>query len=117
MSKNRVISTEKSMKFFNGTVVKIPTIWVIAGISALLFGIVPRVMTGLSFAVFGAFVLIEFFWERHVLSNAIFAISPFSHVYPTNEITALPTAALTLVALSFAILGMIAFIKRDVCSN
>jgi len=105
------------LRLFGETIVKLPAVWVIAGISALLFGVVPRIITGLSFAVLGIFMLIEFFWEQQALSDTIFAISPFAHVYPTNEITALPLVALTLVAALLTVLGGAAFIKRDICSN
>jgi ABC-2 type transport system permease protein len=115
-----VLSTSDAGEFgrlFRETIIKIPAVWVIVGISTLFYGLVPRIMTGLSFALLGAFVLIEFFWEQQVLSDTIFALSPFSHVYPMNNITAMPIAALTLAALLLTVLGMIAFIKRDIASN
>ncbi len=104
-------------RLFAEAIAKIPAVWVISGISAMLFGFVPRAVTGLSFAVMGIFVLIEFFWEQQVLTDAIFAVSPFFHVYPANEITVLKITVLTLVAVTFSILGAAAFIKRDISSN
>lgn len=115
-----VLSTGNSaefMRLFRETIVKVPAVWVIAGISTLFYGLVPRIMTGLSFALLGTFVLLEFFWEQQTLSDAIFAISPFAHVYPMNNITALQIAALTIVALLFTAIGIAAFIKRDISSN
>ncbi|HYE82046.1 MAG TPA: ABC transporter [Clostridia bacterium] len=104
------------IRLFSETVFKLPAVWVVGGIAALFFGLVPRIMTGLSFAVVGIFVLIEFFWEQQVLPDAIFALSPFSHVYPTNGITLMPVITLTSAVVLLSALGVMAFMKRDISS-
>ncbi|ATW28536.1 hypothetical protein DCMF_10885 [Candidatus Formimonas warabiya] len=104
-------------RLFGETAVKIPAVWVIAGITAFLFGLVPRAMAGISYAILGVFILIEFFWEQQAVSDAVFALSPFAHVYPTNQITALPVIGLSLAAAAFALLGLWAFGKRDITSH
>ncbi|HWQ71573.1 MAG TPA: ABC transporter [Desulfitobacteriaceae bacterium] len=104
-------------RLFAEAVVKIPAVWVIAGITALLFGLVPRAMAGISYAVLGVSILIEFFWEQQAVSDAVFSLSPFAHVYPTKEITLQPVIGLLLAAILFAIFGLLTFSKRDISSN
>ena len=104
-------------RLFGETVVKIPAVWVIAGIPALLYGLMPRAMAGISYAALAVFILLEFFWEQQAVSDAVFGLSAFAHVYPANEITALTIIGLSLVALSFTVLGYLAFSKRDITSN
>jgi ABC-2 type transport system permease protein len=98
------------------TIVKIPAVWVIAGIAAFLFGLIPRGMTGISFTMLGIFILLEFFYEQGAVSHAIFSISPFAQVYPTNPITALPIIGLLLVSFLLVVLGELAYQKRDIAS-
>ncbi|NPV90769.1 MAG: ABC transporter [Firmicutes bacterium] len=112
-----VLSTGDSSEFtrlFVETVVKIPAVWVTTGISALLFGVVPRAMAGISYTVLGVFILLEFFWEQQAVSETVFALSPFAHVYFTKEITVLPIIGPSLVAVLFSLLGLLAFSRRDI---
>jgi ABC-2 type transport system permease protein len=102
---------------FGAAVVKIPAAWVMAGIAVLMFGLVPRAMAGFSYALFGVFILLEFFWEQQVVSDAVYMLSPFAHVYPTNEITAGTITGLTLASVALTLLGLLAFRKRDIVSE
>jgi len=98
------------------TMVKIPAVWVVAGIASLLFGLIPRGMTGISFTVLGIFILLEFFYEQGAVSQALFYISPFAQVYPTNPITALPVIGLLSASSLLVFLGGLAYQRRDVVS-
>lgn len=96
------------------TMIKIPAVWIISGISAFFFGLVPRAMSGLSYTILGVFILLEFFWEQQVVPDSFFALSPFAHVYPTNEISLLTVIGLSLIAGALCFFGLLAFGKRDI---
>lgn len=98
------------------TIVKIPAVWVIAGIASFLFGLIPRGIMGISCTILGIFILLEFFYEQGTVSHTLFSISPFAQVYPTNPITALPVIALLLVSALLVVLGGLAYQKRDIIS-
>jgi len=74
-------------------------------------------MTGISFALLGGFILLEFFWEQQVVPEAVFYLSPFAQVYPINPITFWPVMGLILVSVLLAVLGGVAFRSRDLSSN
>ena len=115
-----VLSTGNPEQFswlFNSAVLKIPAAWVMAGIAALMFGLVPRAMAGISYALFGVFLLLEFFWEQQAVSDVVYKLSPFAHTYPANKITVLTITGLTLVSAALAALGLLAFRRRDITSN
>jgi magnesium-transporting ATPase (P-type) len=57
------------------TVVQLPAVWVLAGIAAALFGLLPR-LTFLSWATLVAFGLLNLFGDR-----SVFRINPFSNPF------------------------------------
>ncbi|MEA5129698.1 MAG: hypothetical protein VB074_16095 [Proteiniphilum sp.] len=92
---------------------KVPAVWVVAGISLLLFGWLPKFSTAISWTLFAAFILLELFWETGNVSDTLFALSPFSHVHPIQNITIFTMAGLLSFSLLTLFLGMIGFQRRD----
>ncbi len=97
--------------------VQIPATWVLAGIGAALFGLLPR-YAGLTWAALvGCLVTLEL-GEVLGLSQWLVDLSPFAHApkLPGNPFTATPLIWLTVVALGLCAVGLTAFRRRDLTS-
>ncbi|KPU42928.1 hypothetical protein OXPF_36970 [Oxobacter pfennigii] len=92
----------------------IPAIWVIGGIALLLFGALPKWMTGISYGLLTLFVLMEIFWEQQQIPEVLYALSPFSWITPLKAVQ--PAAAplvLCVVTTILAGTGIALFRLRD----
>ena len=96
-------------------VVRLPAVWILVGLAAMAFGLVPR-MAYLVWAVLVAFLLIGEFGPLFELSQTVMNLSPYAHVprLPGGEFSALPVFLLALVAIAFIATGVIGFRRRDV---
>ena len=106
---------EELARVLAGAVVQLPAVWVLAGIAAALYGLLPR-LTSLSWAALGAFVLLGLFGELLQLEEWMLDLSPFTHIpkLPGGEVSAEPLVWLVGVAAVFTIAGMVGFRRRDV---
>lgn len=94
---------------------KLPAVWVVAGVAALLFGLVPRLSVALSWAVFVIVLALEIGWEFGSVPDAVFAASPFSYVFPLSGQASLSAVlGLTLVAAVLGAGGLLALRRRDI---
>ncbi|CFY11086.1 Uncharacterized [Syntrophomonas zehnderi OL-4] len=92
----------------------ITAIWTIGGIALLLFGALPRWMTGISYGLLTLYVLMEIFWEQQQIPEIFYAFSPFSWITPLKATQ--PTAAplvLCIVTIILTITGIALFRRRD----
>ncbi len=92
----------------------IPAIWAIGGIALLLFGALPKWMTGVNYGLLVLFVLMEIFWEQQQIPEVLYALSPFSWITPLKAVQ--PAAApviLSLVTLVLTGAGVLLFRRRD----
>ena len=92
----------------------IPAVWAIGGIALLLFGALPRGMTGIGYGLLTLFILMEIFWEQQQLPEALYALSPFSWITPLKAVQ--PAAApvvLCAAALLLSGAGVALFCRRD----
>ncbi|HET6660187.1 MAG TPA: hypothetical protein VFH16_09745 [Rubrobacter sp.] len=73
--------------------VQLSAVWVLAGIAAALFGLLPR-LTFLSWAALGAFVLLNLFGEILQLDQWMLDFSPFTHIpdFPGGEYPQSPSS-------------------------
>ncbi|MGI6467884.1 MAG: hypothetical protein ACOX0Q_02515 [Syntrophomonadaceae bacterium] len=98
---------------------KIPPVWVLLGLTALLYGLWPRI-TSLSWVAWLAFILLELGWEAQVVDWSLLQISPFSYVHYTIDITNLPLFSLVcLVCISVLMtgIGLLGFRNRDILTK
>ena len=98
-------------------VTKIPVVWVMAGIAALLYGVLPRMATILSLCIWGVFTVVEFLWEIQIVSWAVMQFTPYAYAHYTVPVANLPIMPLiVLVILAFALqaLGVLGFEKRSI---
>lgn len=96
---------------------KIPVLWTMIGISALLYGILPRTATILSLCIWGVFTAVEFLWEGQIVSWSAMRYIPYAYAHYTIPVDRLPILPLiVLIFLSFALqaLGLLAFQKRNI---
>ncbi|GAB1515042.1 ABC transporter permease [Actinophytocola sp. KF-1] len=95
--------------------VQLPSVWVLTGITVLVFGVAP----GLVMAGWGALVLFLLLGQLgpiFELPQWAMDISPFTHTpkLPGAEFTATPLVWLTLVAAAFIAAGLAGFRRRDI---
>jgi ABC-2 type transport system permease protein len=57
----------------------LPAIWVMGGIAAALFGLLPRFTAG-SWAALVLVAFLELGWEQQQISQGVYNLSPFAHV-------------------------------------
>lgn len=97
-----------------GAAVQLPAVWVLAGVTAALFGLVPRWTAGGWVALVLALVLTEL-GPLLRLPEWLLALSPFSHLpkVPAAPVTAAPLLALGAVAAALVAVGLLAFRRRD----
>ncbi|MFC4854556.1 ABC transporter permease [Actinophytocola glycyrrhizae] len=95
--------------------VQLPAVWVLTGITVLVFGVAP----GLVMAGWGAlvvFLLLGQMGPLFGLPRWAMDLSPFTHTpkLPGGEFAAAPLVWLTLVAAALVAAGLAAFRRRDV---
>jgi ABC-2 type transport system permease protein len=96
------------------TMATLPAIWVMAGLAAALYGLLPRFAVALSWAALALFLTLELGWEVQRLSQAVFDISPFAHVHWAIQVTAASLIGLTLVAAALTAAGLAGLRRRDI---
>ncbi len=99
---------------------KIPAIWIMAGIAALLYGLLPGIVNGVSWGFWAVFALVEFAWEGKIVNWSVMQISPFAYAHYTIPIAELSAPALLgqlcLVAVLTGI-GLFGFKRRNLRSK
>lgn len=101
------------------SVSKIPAVWSLLGITALLYGLLPR-LTFLGWIVWMAVVFLEVAWEGQLIDWSIMQFSPFSYVHYTVHVTAiqiLPLVGLLGVSAILIGMGLFGFRNRDVVTK
>ncbi|MCL5999299.1 MAG: hypothetical protein M1546_25030 [Chloroflexi bacterium] len=94
---------------------KLPSAWVMGGIAAALYGLLPRFEIG-SWVVLGVCVLLELGWELQQISQSLYNLSPFAHapkVLIGQGITA-PFFVLVVIAAALTAAGLAGFRRRDI---
>jgi ABC-2 type transport system permease protein len=91
----------------------------LAAVGALLFGLLPRLVVGATWAVLAVVLFISVFGEALQLDRWLLDLSPFAHLpkLPAAEFTATPVVALLAVATVLAAAGLAGFRRRDLASS
>jgi len=101
------------------SVSKIPPVWMLSGITALLYGLWPGI-TALGWAVWLSFGMLELAWEAQLVDWSLMNISPFSYAHYTIDVFNLPLLPLFLLLCLSAILtglGLFGFGNRDIVTK
>ena len=96
------------------TLVTLPAVWVMAGITAALYGLLPRFATALAWAALAVFLALELGWELQQVSQSVFNLSPFAHVHWAIQVTAASLTGLTGLAALLIAAGLVGFHRRDI---
>ena len=96
------------------SLVQIPAVWILVGIVAALFGLLPR-WSPLAWVLLVAFLLLGEFGSLFELRQEVMDISPYAHVprLPGGEMSAAPLIWLTLIAAALTAAGVAGFRRRD----
>ncbi len=91
-----------------------PATLVLAAVTVLLFGVVPRAAVA-AWAIVAAVVVISLLGEALSLSQSIRRLSPLEHspLLPADDLAGAPLLALSAVAASTAAVGYVGFRHRD----
>ncbi|MFC7618800.1 ABC transporter permease [Microlunatus sp. GCM10028923] len=91
-----------------------PAVWVIAGVTAAAFGLVPRAAMAIGWIGLAIGVAAEVAVKAHLLPEWVFrAVSPFSHASPAYGPTALNFLGLTMIAGLLITVALAGFTRRD----
>lgn len=104
---------------FAMSVSKIPPVWVLSGVTALLYGLWPRI-AALGWVVWLSFSMLELAWEAQVIDWSLMSISPFSYTHYTINITNLPLPPLIWLLCLSAVLtgiGLFGLRNRDILAK
>lgn len=98
-----------------GAVAQLPAVWVLTGLTALLFGLLPRLAMAAWVALAG-FLLLGQFGELLKLNHWLRDVSPFSHIpkIPGGTFTATPLVWLTVIAVAMTAAGLAGLRRRDI---
>ncbi len=95
--------------------VYLPALWVLIGLTAALFGLLPRLVS-VSWIVLAGCLLLELGRELQLVSQAVLDLSPFTHVprLLLGQGSAAPLIGLVAAASLLTAAGLVGFRRRDV---
>jgi ABC-2 type transport system permease protein len=101
-------------RLFFRTLTTLPAVWLMAGIAAALYGLMPRFVVSGTWGILVIFLALELGWEMRQISQAVFNISPFAYVHWSIPVTAQSLIGLTTVAAMLVGIGLYGFHRRNV---
>jgi ABC-2 type transport system permease protein len=106
-------------RVLGAALVQLPAVWVMAAVGAALFGLAPRLVVGVTWAVLAVVLFVTMFGEPLQLSRLLIDLSPFTHLprLPAAAFTATPLVWLLAVAVVLAAAGLAGFRRRDLLSS
>jgi ABC-2 type transport system permease protein len=102
-------------RLIGAAVALVPALWVLVGVTLVLFGFAPRA-TAAAWGVLVACLVIGLFAELLNLPGWLVDVSPFQHVpaMPSQGFALTPVVALTATAAVLMVAGVVGFRRRDV---
>jgi polyether ionophore transport system permease protein len=97
-----------------GALVALPAVWVLSGIAAALFGVLPR-LTPASWAALAVSALLVLLGPLMGLDQWLLDLSPFTHIprLPGGQVTATPLAWPPAITAALLTAGLAGFRRRD----
>jgi ABC-2 type transport system permease protein len=94
----------------------LPAYWVIAGLTAALFGLFPRLSVFASWGMLVILILIDLGGELQLVGQGVLNLSPFTHVPKVllGQGSWVPLLGLLGAAALLVALGLAGFSRRDV---
>lgn len=103
------------LTMLGSTLSQLPAVWVVVGVAAVLFGLLPR-YTEAAWAFAAAFVMLTLFGPVVDLPQLVLDLSPFGHTprVPGNDVVAGPLLWLVAVAVAGLAAALAGFRRRDI---
>lgn len=100
----------------SGSLVQLPAIWVLVGLTVAVFGLLPRLSQAAGWAGLAICLLLGQVGALLQLDQRVLDVSPFTHipVVPGGDFKALPLLILTGIAAVLIGAGFAAFRRRDI---
>ena len=97
----------------------VPGVLVVVGVSALIFGWVPRALAIVGWALVGVIIFVGVFASLLDFPDWFLNLSPFSHLaqMPVEEFSFAPVLWLTLIAVAGVALGLVGLGRRQVVNK
>ncbi|MFJ2028832.1 ABC transporter permease [Streptosporangium sp. NPDC087985] len=97
-----------------GAMVQLPAVWVLAAITVVLYGLLPR-FAAVSWGALAICLLLGLVGAALRFDQWILDISPFTHLprVPGGEVSAAPLVWLSAVAVALTVAGLAGFRRRD----
>jgi len=93
---------------------QIPAIWVICGLAALLFGVLPR-WTAAAWGGFGVCALLAEIGASLRVPQIVMDVSPFAHTpKDLGHLAVQPLVVLLAVGIALTVAGFVGFRRRDI---
>jgi ABC-2 type transport system permease protein len=101
-------------RVFPAALIQVPAIWVVVGLTAALFGILPQ-QTSVSWGILVAFLVIGQLGQILQFPQWIRNFSPFTHVpiLPIESLALTPLLSLLAVSAALLVAGMVGLQRRD----
>lgn len=105
------------LQLLGASLAYVPALWVVAGVTAVVFGLRPRV-TVLAWAVPAYAFVVGYLGQILQFPGWLNNLSPFGHVprVPAAQMTWWPLLILTTVAAALVALGLAGFGRRDIAA-
>jgi ABC-2 type transport system permease protein len=102
-------------RMIGSALVYLPAMWVLVGVTMLLYGLVPRAVL-VAWAALVLCLVVGFLGQLLSLPEWVREVSPFEHIplLPAAAFDAVPLVVLTVVAAVLIVGGVAAFRQRDV---
>ncbi len=102
-------------RVLGGALVELPAVWVLAALTVLLFGLLPR-LAPVSWGALAICLVISLVGTALRFDQWVLDISPFTHIphLPGGQLTATPLVALSAVAAVLVAAGLVGLRRRDV---
>ncbi|MBF6327307.1 ABC transporter permease [Nocardia transvalensis] len=104
----------KLPRILGAALVQLPAIWLFAGATVLLFGLLPR-WAPVAWGVFTAAIALYLLGAISGVPQWLLDLAPYSHLpkLPAESFTATPVVIMVVVAAALIAVGLIGFRRRD----
>lgn len=96
------------------TLTPLPAIWVMVGLAAALYGLLPRLAAPVTWGLLVVFFALELGWELQQINPSLFNLSPFAYVHWTIPVAAISLIGLTAFAAALVAAGLVGFRRRNI---
>jgi ABC-2 type transport system permease protein len=98
--------------------VRLPAVWILAGLALALFGLLPRVAVPAAWGALAVCAFLGLVGALLRLDQWVLDLAPFAHVpnLPGGEVTVAPLLWLPAVAVALTVTGLAGFRRRDLAA-